>query len=60
MCTNRAGVQLSCNWNRRDTIGMLVHLGHMTEVDMAKALCHKIRSWSLVRLQRMYSSPRSM
>jgi hypothetical protein len=38
MCTHRAGVQLSCNWNRRDTIGMLVHLGHMTGVDMAKVL----------------------
>jgi hypothetical protein len=38
MCTHRAGVQLSCNRNRRDTIGMLVHLGHMTGVDMAKAL----------------------
>jgi hypothetical protein len=38
MCTHRAGVQLSCNWNRRYTISMLVHLGHMAGVDMAKAL----------------------
>jgi hypothetical protein len=38
MCTHRAGIQLSCNWNRRYTIGMLVHLGHMAGVDMAKAL----------------------
>jgi hypothetical protein len=38
MCTHRAGVKLSCNWNRRDTVGMLVHLGHTRGVDMAKAL----------------------
>jgi hypothetical protein len=38
MHTHRAGVQLSCNWNRRDTISMLKHLGYTMGMDMAKAL----------------------